>query len=71
MRKPAVAHMIRRIYTTRRGSFRSTSFEKTISGAKGADYSLEKFHEDFIKQGSIPIKLMRRILLKGDQAPTL
>jgi uncharacterized protein (DUF885 family) len=39
--------------------------------ARGANYSLAKFHEDFIKQGSIPIKLIRRILLKGDQAPAL
>jgi uncharacterized protein (DUF885 family) len=39
--------------------------------AHGADFSLPKFHEEFIKQGSIPIKLIRRILLKGDQAPTL
>jgi uncharacterized protein (DUF885 family) len=39
--------------------------------AQGANYSLAKFHEDFIKQGSIPIKLIRRILLKGDQAPAL
>jgi uncharacterized protein (DUF885 family) len=39
--------------------------------AKGADYSLQKFHEDFIKQGSIPVKLIRRILLKGDQSPVL
>jgi uncharacterized protein (DUF885 family) len=39
--------------------------------AHGSDFSLQKFHEEFIKQGSIPIKLIRRILLKGDQAPTL
>ena len=39
--------------------------------AQGANYSLAKFHEDFIKQGSIPIKLIRRILLKGDQASAL
>jgi uncharacterized protein (DUF885 family) len=39
--------------------------------AQGSEYSLEKFHTDFIKQGSIPIKLVRQILLKGDQAPAL
>ncbi|HYI96198.1 MAG TPA: DUF885 family protein, partial [Bryobacteraceae bacterium] len=39
--------------------------------AHGGDYSLEKFHTEFIKHGSIPLKLMRQILLKGDQSPTL
>ena len=39
--------------------------------AHGSAYSLEKFHTEFIKQGSIPIKLMRRILLKDDQSPAL
>ena len=28
--------------------------------AHGSAYSLEKFHTEFIKQGSIPIKLMRQ-----------
>jgi uncharacterized protein (DUF885 family) len=39
--------------------------------SRGPDFSLRKFHEDFIKQGSIPVKLVRRILLKGDQAPAI
>jgi uncharacterized protein (DUF885 family) len=39
--------------------------------AQGSAYSLEKFHTEFIKQGSIPIKLMRRILLKDDQSAAL
>jgi uncharacterized protein (DUF885 family) len=39
--------------------------------AKGSAYSLEQFHDDFVKQGGIPIKLMRRILLPGDTGPTL
>jgi uncharacterized protein (DUF885 family) len=38
---------------------------------QGRAYSLEKFHTDFIKQGSIPMKLMRQILLNGDQSPSL
>ncbi len=38
---------------------------------QGGAYSIEKFHTDFIKQGSIPMKLMRQILLNGDQSPTL
>ena len=39
--------------------------------AKGPAYSLQGFHDDFVKQGSIPIKAVRRILLPGDNGPTL
>src|SRR5262249_48349456 len=39
--------------------------------AKGKNFKLETFHNDFVKQGSIPIKLIRRILLPGDMGPTL
>jgi uncharacterized protein (DUF885 family) len=39
--------------------------------AKGEGYKLETFHNDFVRQGGIPIKLIRRILLPGDQGPTL
>lgn len=38
---------------------------------KGNDYRLETFHNDFVKQGGIPIKLIRKILLPGDTGPTL
>jgi len=34
--------------------------------AKGPDYSLEKFHDDFLRHGGMPIKLIRRILLAPD-----
>ena len=39
--------------------------------AKGSDFKLETFHNDFVRQGGIPIKLIRRILLPGDTGPTL
>lgn len=39
--------------------------------AKGKDYQLETFHNEFVRQGGIPIKLIRRILLPGDTGPTL
>lgn len=39
--------------------------------AKGKDFKLETFHNDFVRQGGIPVKLIRRILLPGDQGPTL
>ena len=36
--------------------------------AKGTAYSLRDFHDQFVRQGGIPIKLLRRILLPGDTA---
>lgn len=39
--------------------------------AKGANYSLRQFHDDFVKQGGVPIKLIRRIMLPGDTASVL
>lgn len=39
--------------------------------AKGNAYSLQAFHDEFVKQGSIPIKVVRRILLPGDNGPVL
>jgi uncharacterized protein (DUF885 family) len=38
---------------------------------RGAAYSLETFHDDFIRQGSIPLKYIRRILLPGNTEPEL
>lgn len=38
---------------------------------KGSEYSLEAFHSEFVKQGGIPIKLIREILLPGDTTPSL
>ncbi|HEY9227576.1 MAG TPA: DUF885 domain-containing protein [Gemmatimonadaceae bacterium] len=39
--------------------------------AKGSAYSLKDFHDQFVKQGALPIKLIRRILLPGDTASVL
>jgi uncharacterized protein (DUF885 family) len=39
--------------------------------SKGSGYTLEGFHDQFVKQGSIPIKLIRRILLPGDKGSSL
>jgi len=39
--------------------------------AKGSNYKLETFHNEFVRQGGIPIKMVRRILLPGDTGPTL
>jgi uncharacterized protein (DUF885 family) len=37
---------------------------------EGAQFSLQQFHDDFLKQGFPPIKIVRRALL-GDTSPTL
>ena len=39
--------------------------------AKGTGYSLQGFHNEFVKQGSIPIKVVRQILLPDDNGPSL
>jgi uncharacterized protein (DUF885 family) len=39
--------------------------------AKGKDFRLEAFHNEFVRQGGLPIKLIRRILLPGDDGPAL
>src|SRR5215510_7961700 len=39
--------------------------------AKGSSWSLEMFHDEFLKQGGVPIKIIRRILLPGDSGSTL
>jgi uncharacterized protein (DUF885 family) len=37
---------------------------------EGAQFSLKKFHDDFLRQGFPPIKIVRRALL-GDDSPAL
>jgi uncharacterized protein (DUF885 family) len=39
--------------------------------AKGDKFSLQQFHDEFVRQGGIPIKLLRKVLLPGDTGPTL
>jgi uncharacterized protein (DUF885 family) len=37
---------------------------------EGSSFSLQKFHDDFMRQGGAPIKIVRRAML-GDDSPTL
>jgi uncharacterized protein (DUF885 family) len=39
--------------------------------AKGSAFSLREFHDQFVRQGGVPIRLIRRILLPGDTAAVL
>ena len=36
----------------------------------GASFSLQQFHDEFLKQGFPPVKIVRRAML-GDDSPTL
>jgi uncharacterized protein (DUF885 family) len=44
-----------------------TDYKRWMGGA----YSLHAFHDAFLKQGLLPLKLLRQILLPGDTSPTL
>jgi uncharacterized protein (DUF885 family) len=39
--------------------------------AKGSGFTLRAFHDEFVHQGGIPIKIIRRILLPEDHSPSL
>jgi uncharacterized protein (DUF885 family) len=39
--------------------------------AKGSAYSLEAFHNEFVRQGGLPLRIMRQILLPGDSGDLL
>jgi uncharacterized protein (DUF885 family) len=39
--------------------------------ANKENYSLRGFHDEFLRQGPLPLKLMRQALLPGDKAPLL
>jgi hypothetical protein len=39
--------------------------------AKGSAFTLRGFHDDFMRQGTLPLPLMRRVMIPGDTAPVL
>ena len=41
-----------------------------VQRKQGAAFSLQRFHDDFLKQGVPPIKIVRQALL-GDESPAL
>ena len=67
----------------RRGSYNPTYLYYTLGKlqiyklrqdykiAKGPEYSLQNFHDAFIKVGPLPIKLVRKVLLPTDKGSTL
>jgi uncharacterized protein (DUF885 family) len=52
------------------GKLQILKLRADLEKKEGGHFSLEQFHDDFLKQGFPPIKIVRRALL-GDDSPTL
>jgi uncharacterized protein (DUF885 family) len=52
------------------GKLQIMKLREDLKRKEGAAFSLEKFHDDFLKQGFPPVKIVREALL-GDDSPTL
>jgi hypothetical protein len=52
------------------GKLQIMKLRADVEKKEGAQFSLERFHDDFLKQGFAPVKIVRRALL-GDESPTL
>ncbi len=53
------------------GKLQILKLREDYRAAKGDAFSLQQFHNAFVKQGGIPIQLIRRILLPRTQGPSL
>jgi uncharacterized protein (DUF885 family) len=53
------------------GKLQIYKLREDYRNARGPGYSLANFHNEFVRQGGIPIKLIRRIMLPGDNGPAL
>ncbi len=47
------------------GKLQILQLREDVKKAKGAEFSLQKFHDEFVKQGGIPVQLIRKIVLPG------
>jgi uncharacterized protein (DUF885 family) len=52
------------------GKLQILKLRADLQKKQGAHFSLQQFHDDFLRQGFPPIKIVRRALL-GDDSPTL
>ena len=52
------------------GKLEIMKLREDLKAKEGAAFSLEKFHDEFLKQGFPPIKIVRQAML-GDNSPTL
>jgi uncharacterized protein (DUF885 family) len=53
------------------GKLQILKLREDYKTAKGKDFTLQQFHDEFVRQGGLPIKVLRKLLLPGDTAPTL
>jgi uncharacterized protein (DUF885 family) len=53
------------------GKLQIYKLREDYRNARGPGYTLASFHDEFVRQGGIPIKLIRRIMLPGDNGPDL
>lgn len=56
------------VYTV--GKLEITKLRDDYKHKTGADFSLQEFHDRFLRQGAPPVKIVRKALL-GDDSPTL
>ena len=52
------------------GKLQIVKLRSDLEKKQGANFSLQHFHDDFMRQGGAPIKIVRQALL-GDDSPTL
>jgi uncharacterized protein (DUF885 family) len=52
------------------GKLEIMKLREDLKAKEGASFSLEKFHDEFLKQGFPPIKIVREAML-GDNSPAL
>ncbi len=52
------------------GQTRNYELREDVKKKQGAAFSLEKFHNEFLQQGTPPIKIVREAML-GDDSPVL
>ena len=52
------------------GKLEIMKLREDLKKQEGAAFSLEKFHDDFLRQGFPPVKIVREAML-GDTSPTL
>jgi uncharacterized protein (DUF885 family) len=52
------------------GKLQIMKLRSDLQKKEGSSFSLERFHDDFMRQGGAPIKIVRKTML-GDDSPTL
>jgi uncharacterized protein (DUF885 family) len=53
------------------GKLQILKLREDVKKARGSAFDQEKFHNEFVRQGGLPIKMIRKIMLPGDKGPTL